>query len=115
VIALVADLMVAVRIEEASKKTGARVLVLDSIDDLPSALDGATLMVADLAMPGFDIEAVASAAKEAGVELIGFYPHVDTFLRRAANDAGVSKVYPRSRFLRDLPGILNEGLASDND
>ena len=109
-IALVADLMVAVRIEEAAKQVGATVVAVDSVDELRNELGEASLIVADLATPGIDVEGVAIAAGEAGVSLIGFYPHVDIGLGQAAKRAGVTRVYPRSRFLAGLHTILREGL-----
>ena len=41
-----------------------------------------------------------------GVPLVGFLSHVQTDLMRAAQDAGVDQVMPRSAFTKFLPAIL---------
>jgi CheY-like chemotaxis protein len=112
IVALVPDLIVSVRIEEAAKTLGTRVETTDSMDEAFGRLRsaGMDVVVVDLAMAGLDIDGVATAAREAGASVIGFYPHVEVALRRAALDAGIEDVYARSRFLRDLPGILRERL-----
>jgi hypothetical protein len=102
--------MLAVRIEEAAKQLAATVVAVGSVDELRGELDSADLIVADLAAPGVELEALAGAAKESGVPLLGFYPHVDVALRRAAARMGVERVYPRSRFLRELAALLQESL-----
>jgi len=102
--------MLAVRIEEAAKQLGATAAAVGSVDELREIAGGADLILADLAAPGVELEALAGAAKESGAPLVGFYPHVDFTLRRAAQRAGVERVYPRSRFLRELPAILRASL-----
>jgi hypothetical protein len=102
----VSDLLIEVRIEAAARLQG---VVLQTV----SAEEAAThigdsqhgLVIADLAVVS-DLDALAAAARGAGVEIVAFYPHVDTELRKAATDAGIDYVYPRSRFLRELPKIL---------
>jgi len=106
VLAIVSDLLIEVRIEAAARLQG---VVLQTV----SAEEAAThigdsqhgLVIADLAVVS-DLDALAAAARGAGVEIVAFYPHVDTELRKAATDAGIDYVYPRSRFLRELPKIL---------
>lgn len=102
--------MLAVRIEEAAKQLDATVVAVGSVDELREMAGGADLIVADLAAPGVELEALAGAARESGAPLVGFYPHVDVALRTAAARAGVERAYPRSRFLRELPAILRTSL-----
>jgi len=112
ILAFVPDLMVSVRIEEAAKTLGARVETAGSMDEAIERLRsrGVDGVVVDLAMAGLDIGEIARAAREAGANVIGFYPHVDVALRRAALRAGIEHVYARSRFLSELPLILRERL-----
>jgi hypothetical protein len=41
-----------------------------------------------------------------GIQLVGFFSHVETELRQNALAAGYDQVLPRSVFSRDLPKIL---------
>jgi len=72
------------------------------------AADDIHVIVVDLAMPELDMEALAEAASARGVAIVGFYPHVDAALRRAAKAAGIERVYARSRFLRETATVLRE-------
>ena len=112
ILAVVAELMVGVRIEEAGKSVGALVEVEEANADIGAQIRRVRpdLVVADLALEGLDLGALAAAARAAGAPLIGFYPHVDAELRRKARAAGIEKLYPRSRFLRELPEILRDAL-----
>ncbi|HEV8574950.1 MAG TPA: hypothetical protein VGR43_09615 [Dehalococcoidia bacterium] len=114
ILAVVAELMVGVRIEEAAKSLGARVETGAAIGDVGGQILGvkADLVVADLALEGLDVDTLAAATRAAGAPMIGFYPHVDAELRRKARAAGVERLYPRSRFLRELPAILRGALES---
>ncbi len=113
ILAIVTDLLVGVRIEEAAKGLGVGVETAAPAGAVRLiASTDLDLVVADLAAPSLNLESLASAAREAGVPLAGFYPHVDVALRRAAKDAGIKHVYARSRFLRELREILREGLDS---
>ena len=112
IFAVVAELMLGVRIEEAGKSLGASVETGTVSGDFGVQIMGVkpSVVVADLAVEGLDIGALAAAARATGTPLIGFYPHVDTDLRRRARAAGVERLYPRSRFLRELPVILRGAL-----
>ncbi len=111
VLAIVTDLLVGVRIEEAAKGVGASAEAAGPEDAVRLiASTKPDLVVADLAIPGLNLQPLARAAREASVPLIGFYPHVDVALRQAAKDAGIRHVYARSRFLRELQQILREAL-----
>lgn len=112
IVAIVTDLMMGVRIEEAAKTVGAGVETVGSLEEGAERLRSRTVdvVVVDLAMEGLNLESTVSLGRAAGARVVGFYPHVDAALRRAAKGAGVEHVYPRSRFLRDLPRILRESL-----
>ena len=67
------------------------------------------LIVLDLQAPG-DPLTLARALKAdpgtAGLEIVGFYSHVEQALREAALAAGVDHVLPRSAFTARLPALL---------
>ena len=112
VLAVVSDLLIEVRIEAAARLQGVALQAVSADDAVARIGDsGVGLVIADLAVVR-DLDALAAAARGAGVEVVAFYPHVDTELRKAAKDAGIDYVYPRSRFLRELPKILAARLQS---
>jgi DNA-binding NarL/FixJ family response regulator len=102
------DLMLASRVDAMLTAAGHHVILARSLQ-ASSALDGAELIVADL-----DVES-PEALVGLGVPVLGYYSHVDAETRRAAVDAGVDLVVPRSRMSRELPqlveGLLGEGSA----
>ena len=112
ILALVAELMVGVRIEEAAKGLAASVKTGMVGGDIAEQILGvnADLVVADLALEGLDLSVLVAATRATRTPMIGFYPHVDAELRRKARAAGVEQLYPRSRFLSELPTILRGAL-----
>lgn len=96
VLAVVADLMLASRVEAPLSAAGHEVTVRS--EPGPDAA-GFDLVVADLDLPG--VEALAAA----GTPAIGFYSHVDVATRRRAEAAGFDLVLPRSRMARELPEL----------
>jgi hypothetical protein len=100
--AVVADLMLASRVQTSLQAAGHEV-ELDS--SLPDELDGVDLVVADL-------DAVApERLGELGVPVIGFYQHTDTDTKERADDAGLAMAIPRSRMVRELPDLVERLLA----
>ena len=101
-----------VRIEATAQLQGVTVKTV-SAEDAATHVGDSThgLVIADLAVVR-DLDALAAAARGAGVTVVAYYPHVDAELRKAAKRAGIEHVYPRSRFLRDLPKILAEQIPS---
>ncbi len=104
--------MVGLRIEEAAKAVGTRVETASSGNEARQRLRSSAVegLIVDLALSGLALEDLVRGASEADAWLIAFYPHVQVDLRRKAETAGVNRVYPRSRFLRDLPNLLLERL-----
>ena len=74
-------------------------------DALIEKASEARLIVVDL--HNQKIDPVELARELSGVELIGFYSHVETELRQKAIAAGYKQVLPRSVFAKDLAKILN--------
>jgi len=112
ILALVDDLMVGLRIEDAAKAVGKIGETVSTGEDADQSLRSGAVegLVVDLAMTQLDLDDLVRAAGEAGAWSIAFYPHVQIELRRKAEMAGVDRTYPRSRFLRDLPKLLLERL-----
>lgn len=102
VLALVADLMLASRVEGSLSAAGHEVTVAAAPGESAAA---AELIVADL--DAVDAEAVAGL----GPPTIGFYSHVDVEARRRAEAAGFDLVIPRSRMARELPALVERMLA----
>ena len=105
VLAVVADLMLASRVEGSLTAAGHDVSVTPS---LPAAVD-ADLLVCDLDV----VDAAAIAA--AGVPALGFYSHVDVDTRTRAEQAGVDLVVPRSRMARELPELAQRLLEAQGN
>jgi 3-keto-L-gulonate-6-phosphate decarboxylase len=112
VLAVVSDLLMEVRIEATAQLQGVTVKTVSADEAATHAGDSRhRLVIADLAAVR-DLDALAAAARGAGVTVVAYYPHVDAELKKAAKRAGIEHVYPRSRFLRDLPQILAGRLPS---
>ena len=94
VLAVAPDLLLASKVEAMLTAAGHEVTLAASLQEAP--LDGADLLVADL-----DAEA-PEALVGLGVPVLGFYSHVNTETKEAAEAAGVDLVVPRSRMAREL-------------
>ena len=67
------------------------------------------LVIVDLHEPEGVLDAVRELKRDAAVAavpVVGFYPHVDDATRRAAIEAGVDDVMPRSAFTVRLAALL---------
>jgi DNA-binding NarL/FixJ family response regulator len=71
-------------------------------------------VILDLSANGEPLEAVRQLRAEAATEalpIVGFLSHVDRELARRAEEAGVSRVMPRSQFSESLPDLMMDLLA----
>ncbi len=98
VVSIATDLMLASRVDTALTAAGHNVILAGSLAEAP--LDEAELLVADL-----DLES-PGALVGLGVPVLGYYSHVDSDTRQAAEAAGVDLVVPRSRMARELPQLV---------
>ena len=101
-----------VRIEEAAKRIGATVASVSSEEAALARLadSGADLIVVDLGVNGLDLAGIAASGRTRGATVIAFGPHVDADRRRAAQRAGIERVFARSRFLKALPTVLEDAM-----
>lgn len=111
IVSFVPDTLAEVRIDSAARALGAD---LDSVgipEYLESALQkGADVLIVDLAVEGLDFNWLVSVARMNKVPIVAFGPHVAVELLRAAEEAGMDGVYPRSAFMKDMRKILQERL-----
>jgi DNA-binding NarL/FixJ family response regulator len=110
VVAVVDDLMFLSRIREAAKRQGAEVQAVKTAAAAAAACREGCLVIFDLDSSRLPVmEAIAAVTDDsavAGVELVGFYSHVETERARAALAAGCKEVMPRSRFVQELDRLL---------
>ncbi len=101
VLAIVPDLMLAIRVEEGLRSAGHDVAVMSS---LPDSVEADVIVC--------DLEAVdAKEVARAGAPSLGFYSHVDVETKNAADAAGIDLVVPRSRMARELPQLVDKLIA----
>jgi len=74
-----------------------------SLSEAP--LDDAELVVADLD------EESPEALAGLGIPVLGYYSHVNAETRRAAEAAGIDRVVPRSKMVRELPQLVESLLS----
>jgi hypothetical protein len=101
VAAVVADLLLGSKVDAMLEAAGHEVTLAPALADAP--LEDADIVVADL--DAADPRALAGL----GIPVLGYYSHVDTATREAAEAAGISLAVPRSRMARELPQLV-EGL-----
>ncbi len=105
------DLMFTSRISSTARELGHRVAVLRSpeqIEDQAKALKPRCVIL-DLNHPKLDVAVLVQALRQAGIAMpitVGYGSHVDAPVLRAAREAGVDIVLPRSRFVEELPKQL---------
>jgi hypothetical protein len=104
VLAVAPDLMFASRIEATLGGAGHDVQLASSIAEA-TQLEDVELLVVDL-----DREP-ADGVMGLGMPVLGFYAHLNTETREAAEAAGVDLVVPRSRMAREMPALVERLLA----
>lgn len=99
VVAVAPDLLLGSKIEAMLGGAGHEVTLAPALSEAP--LDDAELVVADL-----DTEN-AEALVGLGVPVLGYYSHVNTETKQAADAAGIDLAVPRSRMARELPELVD--------
>jgi hypothetical protein len=100
VIAISSDLLLGSKVEAMLRAAGHEVTMAPGLATAP--LDGAELIVADL-----DAEDAADLVGH-DIPVLGYYSHVNTETKRAAEAAGVDLAVPRSRMARELPELATK-------
>lgn len=111
VLALLPDLMAALRVEAAGQGLGYTVRTVGTLSELRSAMreEAPVAVVVDLAATAFPLAETLTVLRSAvggAPRVLAFFPHVIKELGRSALAAGYTIVVPRSRFMSDLPGLL---------
>jgi hypothetical protein len=111
------DLLFGSKVEGALGLAGHTVNRFDSEDRVRVAVSFHDLLVVDLTTQDVDGPALVASMREGGeldaIPTLGFYSHVDQDTRRRAEDAGFSRVVPRSRMAREAAALV-EGLLPPN-
>lgn len=68
---------------------------------------GATALIVDLEAGDLALSAIR-LAKEAGLPVLAFGPHVELALHEAARAAGADQVVPKSRLVRSFPELVGQ-------
>lgn len=109
IVSFVPDILVEMRIDSAARALDADLDSVSAAEYLEAALNkGADVLVVDLGMDGIDLNWIVSVARGRKVPIVAFGPHVEIELLRAAEDAGMDAVYPRSAFMKEMGKILGE-------
>ena len=107
------DLLFGSKVEGALGVAGHQVNRFDTEEQIRPAASFHDLVVVDLTAEGIDGPGLVRSMRERGelaaVPTLGFYSHIDQDMRRRAEDAGMSRVVPRSRMARETAALV-EGL-----
>ena len=112
IIAVVDDMIFISKIRAVAESQGVTVRFLRTSDALVAAAREAAppLVIVDLHSQKVDPMELASRLKAdpelTMIQLLGFYSHVETELRKQAEAAGFDRVMPRSAFSANLAEIL---------
>ena len=112
VAAIIPDLLFGSKLHGVLAQGGHDVVLVASPAAAPEELAGAEVLVVDLAGAGVDgvalLEGLRETAALEGVRTVATYSHVDADMRRRALEAGFDVAVPRSRMMREGPGLLAE-------
>ena len=104
------DLLFGSKIEGGLGVAGHTVNRFDSDEALRPAASFHDLVIVDLTAEGLDGPGLVVSMRERGeleaVPTLGFYSHVDQDTRRRAEEAGFSRVVPRSRMAREMADLV---------
>ncbi|CAN5496473.1 hypothetical protein BH20ACT19_BH20ACT19_04420 [soil metagenome] len=107
------DLLFGSKVEGALAVAGHDVNRFDTEEAVRPAASCRELLIVDLTAEGIDGPALVRSMRERGelgaVPTLGYYSHVDQETRKRAEEAGISRVVPRSRMARETAALV-EGL-----
>ena len=105
ILAVAPDLMFASRIEATLGAAG------HSVELVTNVAEAADLETAELFVVDLDREP-ADGVVGLGIPVLGFYAHLNTETREAADAAGVDLVVPRSRMAREMTQLVERLVAT---
>lgn len=105
---MVSDLIFSSKIRSTAQTLEVELVVARTQEKLQAEIAAVGLLIVDLNLEGDDpIEMIRTAAKQENPpHIIAFCSHVQTELADAARQAGADAVWPRSKFVLELPAIL---------
>ena len=106
------DLLFRVKIEEAAKRAGVELVVVQSQQEtLNQAQNRPAIIILDLndlkTEPLDTIGKLKSSPETRDISLLGYVSHVQADLIQAAREKGCDEVMARSAFSQNLPKILS--------
>jgi DNA-binding response OmpR family regulator len=105
------DLLFGSKVEGGLGIAGHTVNRFDTDEELRVAASFHDLVIVDLTAEGLDGPDIVTSMRERGeleaVPTLGFYSHVDQKMRKRAEDAGFSRVVPRSRMAREMAALVD--------
>lgn len=104
IVAVATDLMSQSRIRAAGKATGRAIRFVASEQDILAA-QPARLAIVDLDADA-DVTNLIAVLKRQGFQVVAFGPHLDTERRKAARLAGADRVLAKSKFVIELPRLM---------
>jgi CheY-like chemotaxis protein len=107
VLAVVTDLFVQSRIAAAAKAAGRQVRFVGSESQIQDLAPYAVALV-DLDARTDVLGVIRRLKLEASMPVVAFGPHLDTERRKRARAAGADRVLAKSKFVTELPKIMEE-------
>jgi DNA-binding NtrC family response regulator len=106
-IALDNDIFFAVKVADTLRHAGYETRTIRTLDAFIAALtDRQVVALVNTAARGVDWRAAIAAARDAGIPVIAFGPHVDLVAQEEARRAGAAAVISNSKLANDLPGVV---------
>lgn len=99
---LTRDLLFGSKVESMIRESGSEPIVVTEPEQALAKAVDARLLIVDLTAEEFDGTQVVAD----GTPTFGFYAHTDDETRKRALAAGFVKVVPRSRMMREGPGLI---------
>jgi CheY-like chemotaxis protein len=113
VLAWVNNLMFSVRIGEVANALGGHVVLVSTNEELIEKLDiHPSLIILDLNAVTGGWQQTVAKAKESGVPVLAYGPHVNVEARKAAEAAGCDEVVANSKLTLELPNLLAKYLTN---
>jgi hypothetical protein len=106
-----ADLLFREKIRTTAIECGVQISFLKSEAELKERLSAESkdTLIIDLKKSSHLLPNLSEKIKCYSGEVVGFYSHVELELAKMAQDAGVRKILPRSKFVTELRHIIKDG------